>query len=59
MKSPATGQARLAQVHWLPRHARWAPGLLVLLGLATHLIGLRQPAEVTFDEVHWGRSVTA
>lgn len=32
---------------------------LVLLGLATHGIGVGQPREVVFDEVHFGKFVTA
>jgi dolichyl-phosphate-mannose--protein O-mannosyl transferase len=32
---------------------------LLLIGLATHLIGLSHPRQVVFDEVHWGKYVTA
>lgn len=54
MPPPAAIAAR-----WIPREARWAPALLVLIGLLTHLPALGHPSQVTFDEVHWGKAVTA
>lgn len=37
----------------------WLPLLLVGLSAATHFIGLGQPREIIFDEVHFGKFVTA
>lgn len=33
--------------------------LVVALGALTHLPGLHSPAQVVFDEVHWGKAVNA
>ena len=44
---------------WLPSRARWAPLALLVIGVLTHLIGLSHPRQVVFDEVHWGKHVTA
>jgi dolichyl-phosphate-mannose--protein O-mannosyl transferase len=38
--------------------ARW-PVALLMIGMLTHLIGLSHPRQVVFDEVHWGKFVTA
>jgi dolichyl-phosphate-mannose--protein O-mannosyl transferase len=38
---------------------RWAPVVLLLIGVLTHFIGLTYPRQVVFDEVHWGKAVTA
>lgn len=56
---PALGAASDPSAAWVPKHARWAPAALLLIGLATHLIGLGHPAQVVFDEVHWGKAVSA
>lgn len=42
-----------------PNRARWAPVALLVIGALTHLIGLSHPRQVVFDEVHWGKHVTA
>src|SRR5688572_26002849 len=44
--------------------ARWSERKVLLMSLlavaaATHLIGLGQPREVVFDEVHFGKFVSA
>jgi dolichyl-phosphate-mannose--protein O-mannosyl transferase len=39
--------------------ARWAPIALLVIGGLTHFIGLSHPRQVVFDEVHWGKQVTA
>src|SRR5688572_3516195 len=39
--------------------ARLAPIALLVMGMLTHLIGLNHPKQVVFDEVHWGKYVTA
>ncbi|HUL74936.1 MAG TPA: phospholipid carrier-dependent glycosyltransferase [Vicinamibacterales bacterium] len=39
--------------------ARAAFVSLVAIGVLTHFIGLTSPKEVVFDEVHWGKSVSA
>jgi dolichyl-phosphate-mannose-protein mannosyltransferase len=35
------------------------PAALLVIGILTHLIGLSHPRQVVFDEVHWGKYVTA
>jgi dolichyl-phosphate-mannose--protein O-mannosyl transferase len=39
--------------------ARWAPAALIVVGLLTHLPWLSHPRQVVFDEVHWGKFVSA
>jgi dolichyl-phosphate-mannose--protein O-mannosyl transferase len=39
--------------------ARWPLVALLVIGLATHVIGLSHPRQVVFDEVHWGKFVSA
>jgi dolichyl-phosphate-mannose--protein O-mannosyl transferase len=43
----------------LTGHSRWPLAALLLIGMATHFIGLSHPNQVVFDEVHWGKHVTA
>lgn len=38
---------------------QWMPLLLLALGLATHFWFIARPAEVVFDEVHFGKFVSA
>ncbi len=57
--SPVSPSNHSPPAPWVSRRARWAPALLVLIGLLTHVVALGRPAQVAFDEVHWGQSVTA
>src|SRR5688572_20306999 len=41
------------------KRATWAPVALLVMGMLTHLIGISHPRQVVFDEVHWGKYVTA
>lgn len=44
---------------WGSLQTRWGLGALLLIGVLTHLPGLSYPRQVVFDEVHWGKFVSA
>lgn len=58
MTPPRNGPAG-ADTRILTPPVRRALVLLFVLGTITHAIGLAYPRQVVFDEVHWGKSVTA
>ena len=43
----------------MPSSVRRAILALLIIGALTHLVGLSYPRQVVFDEVHWGKSVSA
>lgn len=57
-RTGAAGWSSDAAAIVTPAVAR-ALALLILLGAIVHFTGLTHPREVVFDEVHWGKSVTA
>ncbi len=63
MPTPAptstSGQESSGSPTDVTRSVRRALAAIVVLGALTHFIGLTYPHEVVFDEVHWGKAVTA
>ncbi len=43
----------------ITRNVRQALLLVIALGALVHFVGLTYPRQVVFDEVHWGKSVSA